>query len=287
MNFENIKTDLEKNGYAIVQNVLTPEEIDTAKSMFYEWQKTVPNNIHSQVNPHGIYKFHEVGHQRHAWYIRTNPKVQQVFKSIWNTDDLITSFDGSCYIPKEWKKKDKHWIHTDQAPDSQGLKCIQGFVSLTENQERTFVVYENSHSIHHSYFQDKGIQSKKNWHVIDPQTIDNMKESRRVLHVPAGALVLWDSRCFHSNRYGSPGSEERIVQYVCFLPKNHQNNTTAMQKKRMKYFQEKRTTSHWPAPISVNSKQPRTYGDDSKMIDYSILKQPLLEDMKDKIMKII
>ena len=51
---------------------------------------------------------------------------------------------------------------------------------------------------------------------------------RRVLHVPAGSLVIWDSRTFHQNQYGAPNSEERLVQYVCFLPKNHPKNTKNM-----------------------------------------------------------
>jgi ectoine hydroxylase-related dioxygenase (phytanoyl-CoA dioxygenase family) len=285
MNIEQIKAELHQNGYAIVPNVLTPEEIETAKSMFHSWrQQSVPNFIPS----HGIYKYHEVGHQQHSWYIRTNPNVQSVFKAIWNTDELITSFDGSCYISPHCNRKDNHWIHTDQAPDSKGLKCIQGFVSLTDNKERTFVVYEKSHNYHPTYFKEKSIQSKKNWHIIDSQTIQNMKDTKRVLHVPAGSLVLWDSRSFHANQYGSSESkEERIVQYICFFPKTHPSNTNTMQKKRQKYFMEKRTTSHWPAPIYVNSKQPQTFGDTSKKIDYSLLIPPELDHMKEDIMKII
>jgi hypothetical protein len=99
-----------------------------------------------------------------------------------------------------------------------------------------------------------------------------MEEHKRVLHVPAGALVLWDSRVFHQNQYGNPG-EERMVQYVCFLPKAHPKNTPSMQKKRMKYLIERRTTSHWPVPLRVNGLQPQVYGDESKKIDYEKLKQ--------------
>ena len=76
----------------------------------------------------------------------------------------------------------------------------------------------------------------------------------------------------------SPNSEERIVQYVCYLPKNVKENNSNMQKKREKYFLERRTTSHWPYPLNVNGLQPQTYGDDSNLIDYSILPKPNLDD---------
>ena len=44
--------------------------------------------------------------------------------------------------------------------------------------------------------------------------------------------------------------------------------------KRKKYFNERRTTSHWPYPLKVNSLQPQTYGDKTRLIDYSKLKKP-------------
>ena len=154
MNIDTIKQELKEKGYCIVPNVLNSNEVSDAKKLFYDWQSTIPNHdkLHKNIDPHGIYKFHEVGHQRHAWYIRTNDKVQSIFKQLWNCDDLIVSFDGTCFIPKSEKRKDNIWTHTDQAPISKGLQCYQGFVSLTKNCERTIVLYENSHKLHENYF---------------------------------------------------------------------------------------------------------------------------------------
>ena len=57
-------------------------------------------------------------------------RFQDVFKKLWETDELIVSFDGSCYIPKALQKADNIWTHTDQAPAYKGLKCYQGLVTL-------------------------------------------------------------------------------------------------------------------------------------------------------------
>lgn len=285
----NILNELETKGYCVVPNVLSEDECNEAYNMFHEWKDGIPNHdkIHNNCDPHGIYKYLEAGHARHAWYIRTRENVQNVFKQIWSTDELIVSYDGCCYIPKNFDKKDKCWTHSDQAPNSEGFQCVQGFVSLTNNKERTFVVYEGSHKIHHTYFKQKGIQNSKNWNLIDETTIEEMSDKKRVLNVPAGSLVIWDSRSFHQNQYGQPNSEERVVQYVCFLPKNHSKNTKNIKNKRIKYYQDRRTTSHWPCPIRVNPLQPRTYGDDSKKIDYSLLTPPNLEDLEDEIEKLL
>ena len=134
-----VRTELANKGYCIIPNILSENEINEAKQLFYDWQKTITNHdkMHNTIDPHGIYKYHHVGHQEHAWYIRTRPNVIAVFKKLWNCDELVVSFDGSCYISKENNKKDAIWTHTDQAPNVKDLQCYQGFVALTSNKERT------------------------------------------------------------------------------------------------------------------------------------------------------
>ena len=289
MNISQIKQELNVKGFCIVPGVLTTEEVEKCIGWFREWQKTIPDHDyqHAKLSPHGIYKFHEAGHQRHSWYIRTRPKVREVFEGLWETKDLVVSFDGSCYIPKSLKKKDNIWTHTDQGPGKKGRQCIQGYVALTTNKERTFVCYEGSHHIHEKYFADRGMKKGGDWQLIDHSVLDTMQDYKRVNHVEAGSLVLWDSRVFHQNQYGKPGSEERIVQYVCYLPKNHLKNTLGMRKKRNKYFKERRTTSHWPCPIKVNGKQGRNFGNQRLVIDYNALRAPMLDDMMDEIKRLL
>ena len=250
---------------------------------------SIPNldGLHNTIDPHGIFKHHCIGHQRHAWLIRTNQKVQDVYKYLWNTNELVVSFDGSCYIDKSCSKKDNIWTHTDQSPQKKGLHCYQGYVSLTTNEERTFVVYEGSHSLHEQYFIDTNNTSNNNWQLINHKYLESIKDQKRILKVSAGSMVLWDSRTLHQNQYGKPNSEDRLVQYICYLPKSHIKNTIKMQEKRLTYFNQLRTTSHWPCPIKVNSLQPRTFGDDTLTIDYSILPSPNLDDLRDEIIKII
>ena len=160
-------------------------------------------------------------------------------------------------------------------------------IALTTNKERTFVCYEGTHHIHEKYFADRGIKKGGDWQLIEHSVVNSMKNYKRVNHVKAGSLVLWDSRVFHQNQYGKPNSEERIVQYVCYLPKNHEKNTLAMRKKRQKYFNERRTTSHWPCPIKVNGLQGRTFGNDRLKINYDNLLKPDLSDMMEEIQELL
>ena len=266
-------TELKENGYCIIPEIINDSEIKHARLLFFNWKCQVPDidKNHSIINPHGIFKFHEIGHQEHAWYLRTHPNIINVFKQIWNTDELVVSFDGTCYMPKDFKKKDNIWTHTDQASNYSDLQCYQSFVSLTDNQEKTLVVYEKSHLLHEEYFKEKN-KTGKNWNLIEHDYLEGIKDKRIALKVNKGDLVIWDSRLFHQNQCGDINSgEERLVQYLCYLPKNNPKNNKAEQNKRLKYFLEKRTTSHWPYKINVNGLQPQTYGNNSLKIDYSKL----------------
>ncbi|NDH09833.1 MAG: hypothetical protein EBY16_09560 [Gammaproteobacteria bacterium] len=278
------KIDLAIHGYAIIENVISSEQVATAKQYFSEWLTANPElkAKHKRIDPHGIFKYGEAGHQRHAWYLKTLAEVQQPFRVLWGTRELTTGFDGSCWISSDYSGKDKIWTHTDQAPDTKGLACVQGFMTLTSNEERTLVVYAGSHLLHECYMKEKKLTGKKNWQLIEHEYLARIASTKRVLKVSAGSLVLWDSRTFHQNQYGKAG-EERIVQYVCFLPKAHKSNSKSEQAKRVKYYEERRTTSHWPYPLSVNGLQPRTYGDNTLLIDYAQLHRPQLDDLDAKI----
>ena len=67
-----ITAELQTKGYCIVPNVLSSEEVEEAKQLFYTWQKTIPDHdkVHNTIDPHGIYKYHQAGHQEHAWLVQ-------------------------------------------------------------------------------------------------------------------------------------------------------------------------------------------------------------------------
>jgi hypothetical protein len=280
---EYVKQQLEENGYCVIPDILSPDELATALQYFYSWMDSNPEmkKNHKKV-PHGISRFYQAGHQLHAWYVRTRVNVQKVFKSLWNTDDLVVSYDGCCWLSKDLDKRDTIWTHTDQAPTNK-QQSYQGFVALTTNTTRSLVVYKGSHKLYEKYCEEKGLTHKTNWQLIDHEYLESIKDLKEVLDVPAGALVLWDSRTFHQNQYGSP--EERIVQYVSFLPKI--GRTQKMYEKRLKYLREFRTTSHYAYPVKVNGLQPQTFNNKENKIDYSKLPVPELEHLMEDILKLV
>jgi len=291
---EKHKKELAEKGYTIFRNLLSEEEVLEYKNEFNKWLDKVPNlrEFHSMIDFNGIFKYHEVGNQRFAWLVRTNPKIVNVFKELWETDELVTSFDGCCYYPKEYKGEEKYWTHTDQSSRKKGVHCYQSFVSLTNNVERTLQVYEGSNLLHENYFETMNIDDPRDWNIIDIEYIKKISDSQRVLNVNAGDLVVWESRTFHQNLCGNEDcEEERLVQYLCYLPKNNDVNTEREQIYRKKYFETRRTTSHWPYPMNVIPDQPIIYNyynpEKQIIIDYDSLPKPNLNDIESKIHQLL
>jgi hypothetical protein len=107
------------------------------------------------------------------------------------------------------------------------------------------------------------------------------------VEVSAGSLVMWDSRVWHQNTNESVG-EERLVTYVCYLPREHEENTKKQQEKRIEYFKTKRTTSHWPYAVHVNGEQPQTYGNKEMLIDYSkVVYDELPAELEEKYLELL
>ena len=282
--------ELNVNGFAVVRNVLSSSLITHLRNEFFAWKATLPLN-YDMNSKHAIIKQYEVGNQRFAWLVRINPRIIRIFQTIWQCNDLVTSMDGCGYMASDLTRIDKartEWTHVDQTmPNS--TRCIQGWAALTSNSERTLVVYRGSHLKYKEYFETRGIKhSTKNWLKIDRDYLKEIVGDRVKVQVEAGDFVLWDSRTFHRNSYGEVNNgEERLIQFVCMLPKHDLRNTVNMQKKRMKYFNTRRSTSHWPYPIKVNSLQPQTYGNDSLLVNYNNLQPPNLDDILPQIHQLL
>ena len=291
MNIDYYINEIYEKGYTIIPNVLNNDEIIEYIHEFNEWMDSFENSdeLHNIIHHHGIFKYFDVGHQRFAWLIRTNPKVQNIFKRIWKTNELVTSFDGCCYYPKDYNRENEYWIHSDQSCLKKGLHCVQSFVSLTKNKEKTFMVYENSHKLHEDYGNKYNITNPSDWNPIAEEYLIRINDSLKILEVDAGSMVLWDSRTFHQNTCGNPENrEDRLIQYICFLPKNVEANNKIVREKRRYYFENCYTTNHYPYPMGHVPKQPTFFESVNEyIIDYNKLKKPELDDLLPEIYKII
>ncbi len=125
---------LKDKGYMVTpEAILTTAECDTAMAAFEQWfvdigtgvtfgaadgKTWVPKNLPYAI--HGIIQGYGIAHTQFVWDVRQHPRVVGVFERLWGTQQLVSSYDGACYIPAfEWRgikqiPERKPWLHYDQ-----------------------------------------------------------------------------------------------------------------------------------------------------------------------------
>lgn len=227
---------LETNGYVIVADVMTPEEIEKAKELFWEFiegfskrmetifpgfsaeceainrnDPTTWDNHWPGDSKNGIIGRYGAGQSPFAWFVRSRPKVINVFQQVWQTDDLLTSFDAfNAFRPWQldpsWKTSGG-WYHVDQNPKTKpGRVCVQGLVSLYDTTEDVggLTVIPGSNQLFKHLPKTQNIGGTHDFVPI-MENHDLLKTTGRVLLCKAGDLCLWDSRTVHCN---SPAKEK-------------------------------------------------------------------------------
>ena len=167
---------LQEHGVVVVKNVMDSEQVQRAVDLYWEfldknfqfmkrrnpkmWSEdgkqdlvvkdaSTLQNKNWPVTIHGFSAQNYCNHSEAAWYMRTLPNVKKCFAQIYETDDLITSFDTIICWRQWWLGPEDDYtgtakwlprtegLHVDQNPISKkGFHCIQGMLLLQDIDER-------------------------------------------------------------------------------------------------------------------------------------------------------
>jgi len=198
--------------------------------------------------------------------------VQGIFKKVWDTEDLMTSFDGMCFhrpfeYNDNWKTSDGSWFHVDQNGHTKPDKlCVQGFLNFFESgvDDGGLIVVPGSHKIFKDIFASRPKLSKFGDFVplSSDESVWNGEIKAAGLEpikvcCGRGDFLLWDSRTIHCNEPARTARElpqegalltpRRLVAYVCMTPASRL--TPEIRELRVKAYQDGNTTSHWPEDV--------------------------------------
>ncbi|GMH44691.1 hypothetical protein BSKO_12643 [Bryopsis sp. KO-2023] len=272
--------DLDSNGYCVIDGVVSRKDcrrlrdgivdcFDTAGWRNARGKWDLPRNCH------GIFQGFGVGHLLEVWEARKLCK--KVFQSLWDTEQLLCSFDGMSFVPegKNWKDVDATWYHIDQGVEKRGLRCIQGLLTLNDMRrtDATFSVVPGTHRLHDDFsetFKHADLAAQRDFLRMGTPKHDPLKTWKFYtakgcapvrVSAKAGSMVLWDSRCVHCNvpPVSTPGQRERMVVYVCMLPKSECSAHELARKAA--HFNAGTMTSHWPYPVTAFCDQVRNADD--------------------------
>jgi len=287
---ETVDEMLEKYGVAVIPGVL--DEFECNAMAFGMWnflehatsKFDVPikrddpatwKSIKHLWPQHGMLIQHwGIGQAQMSWNLRQNPKIVDVFATIWDTrpEDLLVSFDGASFgMPPEvtnlgWNRGNG-WLHCDQSFTRNNFECVQSWVTAYDVRpgDATLTFIEGSHKHHAGFRAEHGIDVGTNWYRLAPDDVAFYTRKgcvQRAITCPKGSLVLWDSRTIHAGlepHKSRPLQNTRCVAYLCYMPRSRIIQPLVIEK-RIKAFEDGRTTSHWPDRVTLFAKKPNTYG---------------------------
>mmetsp|Transcript_16352 Transcript_16352/g.41876 ORF Transcript_16352/g.41876 Transcript_16352/m.41876 type:complete len:328 (+) Transcript_16352:201-1184(+) len=265
---------LDKEGYVVLRG-LSAEEVGEARALLWDYWEALDDRIsrtdastwgrmdafmHKDT---GIVNSYGIGQSQLLWYVRGKDTVRQAFEGIWDTKELITSFDGGGMF-RPWSvnpawKTSGGWFHADQSLKRKGRVCVQGLVSLYDQTAATggLTVVPGSQAQHQDFCRATltglSLNYIKNDFVPIPARVWVKHGFQpKLVCCSAGDLVLWDSRTVHCNSPAlEPDAQQqavpdfiRAVAYVCMTPRAWA--TEAALAKRREYVRTNQTSTHWP-----------------------------------------
>ena len=265
---------LNEQGFVVFANALKTDQAAHAVTLLWDYLEELgtgikrddpstwdsdrwPTAVHG-----GILPSYGIGHSAAQWYIRDAGSVQDCFAAIWETDDLLVSFDGvSIWRPwtynANWKTNTGNsWLHIDQHPIGRpGKHCVQGLVNLLPSSPITGgnVVVPGSHKrfehIPEQYSERLARIHPSIDHFRFPNDDPQLADTQPIMaHMEPGDLMLWDSRTIHCSSHGTgtPDNDTdllRAASLICMMPRSKSNAKTIELRKQAV---EKRTsTTNW------------------------------------------
>eukprot|EP00759_Apiculatamorpha_spiralis_P029670 PhF_6_TR31780/c0_g1_i1/m.46799 len=272
--FDQIRTQLrpilDEFGFAIVCDVLTPTECAHLETL---WGTDLKSIVKSSGRFNGDVRTWPLGecplgrplqwglaHGQFAWNCRAHPKVKEVYQQLYQGEPVCVSLDTVFFENRP--VDDPHMVsnrqsgHTDlnihllsaeeQRPG--GFDMFQSilYVWPSGDGNSTTALWPRSHKpeVYDTYMSTFG-PSDGHYCPIQPgkkhsyEFLTKYVEGVRRVSVPAGAMLVWDSRTMHQGWEGGP----RLAQAICMEP-TRRRSREALQKKQ-KLVANGVCATHW------------------------------------------
>mmetsp|Transcript_109216 Transcript_109216/g.216883 ORF Transcript_109216/g.216883 Transcript_109216/m.216883 type:complete len:413 (-) Transcript_109216:313-1551(-) len=273
-------------GVVRIRSVLSPEEVEEAKSLFWDWLEALGGGV-QRLNPQtwtnenfpglldkGFFCTRGGGQCSAAWKIRGNRRVHHAFQAIWGIGDLLTSFDTFIGWRPWWSSASStlgsatsslpqrprtEGMHCDQNPHTKpGLRCVQGMVPLRPVTSAVggLCVAPGTHT--------EEVQSRLR--ELFPSTLSDdwlplelkypqheLCRCGELVEAEPGDLILWDSRSLHGGYVGKGGRagsvhppSELARLSLAVCMVPRGEATVSDLHKRVRAVQQGHTLTHWP-----------------------------------------
>ena len=262
--------ELRTEGYTVIGSLAESDEVLHARALVWDWLEGLGTGIVRDdpstwgneawpdwpgIKKYGSCKSNGAAHLGATWYLRSLPKLREVFSKFYETEDLIVSLDGMI-LWRPWSEDESlqpgsSKLHSDQNPKTKpGFHCVQGMLPLYPVNEDVggTVVVPKSHNIQSELLarNPEWGSSSRDYCVVS--TSDPVQGSEVLIPLHPGDLLLWDSRLVHAGRVGEGrGVTEDLARAslcVCMGPR--ERATREVIARRRNAVVEGWCFNHWP-----------------------------------------
>ncbi|KXH35356.1 hypothetical protein CSIM01_08931 [Colletotrichum simmondsii] len=273
--FGDFRDDLLRDGYVVVKGAIPRERADAygEEMMSYlenfagglGFNRNDPSTVKESnlpiITEKGMCLGYGVAHESFTWAVRQEPGLVDAFEKVYDTPDLIVSFDAvnMAFPNRPDVKPNNPWPHQDQDPEKPGFRCLQGLVNLLPNGDRDggLIVCKGAHMLSEEFHEAfRGEEDKiwawtKEWYGFTDKGMQWLKDRGCEwikVNAEPGDLLLWDSRTPHYN-LSPEGTSPRFCVYTCYMPVAEATQEDLVRKKGA--FEELKSTTHWPNAMHV------------------------------------
>ncbi|KAF4308665.1 putative phytanoyl- dioxygenase protein [Botryosphaeria dothidea] len=297
------RDDLSRDGFAIVKGAIPRARADQYADEMFSWlegfnlgfDRHNPSTIHKDRLPHITEKgmvLHYAGtHERFAWAVRQEPGVAAAFARVYDTPDLLVSFDAlnASFPNRADVAPNAPWPHQDQDPEKGGFRCLQGLVNLLPNgpADGGLIVCKGGHRVSEEYHEVMRAEGEERipawtseWYGFKERGMKWLEEKGckwEKLCAEPGDLLLWDSRTPHYNLSPAETSTQpRFAIYTCYMPVAEATQEDLRRKREA--FEQRVGTTHWPNAKHVGSNVAQRDGKDDPHNRFKPVNEPVLEE---------
>ncbi|KAH6898321.1 hypothetical protein B0T10DRAFT_504891 [Thelonectria olida] len=299
------RDDLIRDGYAVIKGAIPKERALSYANRFYGLVEsfglgydrtnslTVRPDKLPVITEKGMLLNYGAAHEDFVWAIRSEPGVVGAFEQVYDTQDLLVSFDAINvgFANRTHLPANKPWPHQDQDPDRPGFRCLQGLVNLLPNgpDDGGLIVARGAHLLSEQFHDEvRGTEDRipawtKEWYGYTERGMQWLAEHGCEwvkVEADPGDLIVWDSRAPH---YNVPvrGEQDRMAVYTCYMPVADASQEDLVRKK--KAFEERVGTTHWPNAMHTGTNVAKRDGKDDHVVRDRPLHEPILSERAFKL----
>lgn len=274
--------DFLENGYVVIENVLSPFEIEYARQSIHTYIQeykgvTHEDILNGNVNVNNVRK---KGLTTHLFYskfkmdLHINEKMYATFKEICKAidpscNDVVPYIDRVCYrLPDYILKEGGLKLHLDRNPwnttKAKKIRSVQAFVTLTDHYDSNsggLQVVPKFQKMYNDYFSKSYNKTEADvggeFYRMHGKEHTHLQNQLETVIAPAGSLVIWNNNLPHATCENLNLNDTREVIYLSYLPTNVPQN--------IKYWKEQLKN------FVINIASP-SYNDTNNQVDrnYSV-----------------